>query len=325
MFASSRTGRAMVAGLASMILLTSGGPDLTAHASRGDEVSEVSFRMNSEGHMVVPVRVNGFAAEDSIFDTGATFPLIDSRTADRSGIERPPEDAKRVFVLSLTGYNDHAVIQIDKLSVGTLQVSNLPAALSERSYVDGVDNVLPASAFPGDVVDIDFEEKVISYYSGRPKRLRDRVIGRTRLILRDGLYYINVRLNGKPALALVDTGSSVTYINSAYAREARASTHAEKTKILQGIAGVNPDASVANVRNLSMGGFRFRKLNVIVSDPQLFEHLGLADTPAMVIGTDVLSSFRVQIDRRREKLVLSPLNVSRPRSYSTPTISVRAR
>ena len=42
-------------------------------------------------------------------------------------------------------------------------------------------------------------------------------------------------------------------------------------------------------------------------DPPVFEHLGIADQPKIVIGLDFLRKFRFQIDRKSQKVVFGRL------------------
>lgn len=44
---------------------------------------------------------------------------------------------------------------------------------------------------------------------------------------------------------------------------------------------------------------------MVVADPAMFDNLGLRDEPAMLLGLDLLSLFRVQIDRRRGYIFLT--------------------
>jgi predicted aspartyl protease len=121
----------------------------------------------------------------------------------------------------------------------------------------------------------------------------------------NGLIFVDVRINGRKGRALVDTGSSVTFINRRFAEQSHTRTNQEKTKILQGATGGDQSLRIASVRMLAIGDYRMSGVDILVSDPPLFKYLGLEQEPAMVLGMDLLSSFRLQIDRRRQRVVLS--------------------
>ena len=44
--------------------------------------------------------------------------------------------------------------------------------------------------------------------------------------------------------------------------------------------------------------------DIPVLETEMFAELGLGDEPVMVLGMDLLEHFRVQIDQRRQKLIL---------------------
>jgi hypothetical protein len=79
----------------------------------------------------------------------------------------------------------------------------------------------------------------------------------------------------------------------------------EKTQILQGATGGDQSLRVSSARLFALGDYRVARVDVLVSDPPLFEYLGMHEEPAMVLGLDLLSSFRMQIDRRRQRIILS--------------------
>ena len=174
-----------------------------------------------------------------------------------------------------------------------------------RLDVPGATNVLPANAFEGDVIDFDFENQRVMVYNGRPDRSAYLVPSIQRYEEVDGLLFIDVRINGKKGRALIDTGSSVTYINSRFATDSGTTANEEKTQMLLGATGGDQSLRVASARMMNIGDYRIAKVDILVTDPPLFEFLGLGEEPAMVLGLDLLSTFRVQIDRRRGRLLLS--------------------
>ena len=117
--------------------------------------------------------------------------------------------------------------------------------------------------------------------------------------------FVDVRINGKSGRAIVDTGSNISYVNSAFAGLAQMRTNEEKTQLLQGATGGDARVRVATARKMALGNFYFSGADLMVADPFLFESLGVTEEPAMVLGLDYLSLFTVQFDRRQNRMVLS--------------------
>tara|TARA_R110000782_G_scaffold72885_1_gene145776 strand:- start:1071 stop:2045 length:975 start_codon:yes stop_codon:yes gene_type:complete len=262
----------------------------------------IPFDMNPSGHMVVPLRINDAAQAIGVIDTAATYAMIDGATASAAGV--PPPDELSVNVLGLEGLQAFPVVHIGSLSAGNTRIDAFPAALSRRIAVTGIHNVVPLTALEGDVVDFDFDEGRVLVYNGRPDTSTELSSSRMKMHIRQGLWFAEVRLNGIKGLALIDTGSSISYVNSRFADAAGARPNDEKTQTLRGITGGNVAIRVATARKFTLGQHRVTGPDLIVADPALFSHLGMDDEPAMVLGLDYLSIFRVQLDRRRGYLVL---------------------
>jgi predicted aspartyl protease len=262
----------------------------------------IPFNMTPSGHMVVPLRINGSAEAVGVIDTAATYAMIDGATASAAGV--PPPDELSVNVLGLEGPQIFPVVHVDSLSTGNTRIEAFPAALSRRIAVAGIHNVVPLTALEGDVVDFDFDEGRVLVYDGRPDRSTGLSSSRMRMHFRQGLWFAEVKMNGVKGLALIDTGSSISYVNSRFAEAAGAKPNDEKTQTIRGITGGNVAIRVATARKFTLGNHRVTGPDLVVADPALFTHLGMADEPAMVLGLDYLSIFRVQLDRRRGYLVL---------------------
>jgi predicted aspartyl protease len=266
----------------------------------------IPFEINELDHMVVEIEINGLESTTAVIDTAATFPMLDSRTAASGGVPAPGRDPRRVTVLGLNGAREYPVVRIDAVRMGNLSLTAIDAAYSEDLDVPGAAaNVLPSAAFPGDILEMNFAEQVISVYDGRPDRSSSGASGRINYSLQDGLMFVEMRINGKPGRGMIDTGSNISYVNSAFAERAEMRTDDEKSQLLQGATGGGTFVRVATARRFSFGDFYFSGADLLVADPFLFESLGLAEEPAMVLGLDYLSLFTVQFDRRRSQMVLT--------------------
>ena len=286
-----------------------------------NERQVIPFEINDQNHMVVELSVNDGGYTTGIIDTAATFPMIGADTARLAGLPELEENPTLVDVLGVTGRQLYPVVQIDQLTVGNVRKTDLRVALNTKFNVAGAANVLPANAFEGDVIDFDFENQRIMVYDGRPDRSAYLLPSRMKLEEDDGLWFTEVRINGRKGRALIDTGSSVTYINSRFATDSRTTANEEKTQTLQGATGGDQSLRVASARVFMMGDFRMSRVDILVTDPPLFEYLGLGEEPAMVLGLDLLSSFRMQIDRRYNRLILSLPDTRR----NTRRINLNAR
>ncbi|MEQ9506336.1 MAG: aspartyl protease family protein [Hyphomonas sp.] len=266
----------------------------------------IPFHISELEHMVVRLEINGNTVTTGVIDTAATFPMVDSRTAIQSGVAAPDLESEKVSILGVNGAKIYPVVRLDSVKTGNVRLGALDAAYSRDLDIPGTAaNVLPSSAFPGDVLEFDFRNQQISVYDGRPDRPKSNQYDSVPYKLDGGLMFVEIRINGRKGRGLIDTGSNLTYVNSAFADLADLATNAEKTQLLRGATGGDESLRVATARRVTLADFNFEKADLFVADPELFTLLGLRDEPVMVIGLDLLSSFKVQFDRRRSRIILS--------------------
>ncbi len=266
----------------------------------------IPFEISEHEHMIVELEINDRTRTTGVVDTAATFPMVDSREVAGSGVLPPDAASRRVNILGVNGERLYPVVQIASIDIGSLRLGALEAAYSEDMDVPGAAaNVLPVSAFPGDVLEFNFEDGLISLYDGRPENDRSRYSETLPFTVDGGLIFIPVQINGKTGRALVDTGSNLSYVNSAFARFANMKRDEDNTRRLLGITGDSADLWVVDVRKIRFADFFIENPKLMVSDPVLLEKIGLEDEPVMVLGLDLLSRFQVQFDRRRGRVILS--------------------
>lgn len=284
------------------VLVLAAAPAFAAGAAR----TIIPFEISEHQHMIVELEINDRTRTTGVVDTAATFAMVDSREVAGSGVVPPDATSRQVNILGVNGERLYPVVRIGTVDLGALRLNALDAAYSEDMDVPGAAaNVLPVSAFPGDVLELDFEDGLISLYDGRPEINRSRYSDSLPFMIEDGLIFIPVRINGKTGRALVDTGSNLSYVNSAFARFAGMKRDEDNTRRLLGITGDSADLSVVSVRKIRFADFFIENPKLMVSDPVLLEKLGLEDEPVMVLGLDLLSRFQVQFDRRRGRVILS--------------------
>ena len=276
---------------------------LLAHAA---ERLVIPFHISELEHMVVRLEINGTTVTTGVVDTAATFAMVDSRTAIQSGVAAPDAESEKVSILGVNGAKTYPIVRLDSVKTGNVRLGALEAAYSRDLDIPGTAaNVLPSSAFPGDVLEFDFRNRLISVYDGRPDRPTTTYHDSVPYKLDGGLMYVDIRINGRKGRALIDTGSNLTYVNSAFANLAKLTTNFEKTQLLQGATGGDQSVRIATARKVTLADFNFEGADLFVTDPELFNLLGLKDEPVMVIGLDLLSEFKVQFDRRRNRIILS--------------------
>ncbi len=283
---------------------------LSASAAASEDLV-IPFQFSRSGHIATGIIIDGEVEATAVIDTGANFPMIGANAAAAAGII-VPDETNQIAVLGMGGVEDRPLIEVGRLEIAGVLFEAMPAALQTNNRFPGPPNVLPVTAFDGRTVDFDFQQRRISLYDGPPRRVRDR---RSRLELRtiDGIYFAKVQLNRTTGWAMIDTGSNITYVNSAFA-DVAGGLRQEQELALEGVTDGEEVARTLKVRRLGLGRHGVEDFEVLVADPPIFSYLGLSEEPAMILGLDALVGFRVQIDRQRNQLILSVPENGRGRS-----------
>jgi Aspartyl protease len=297
---SSFTQRAALFSLLIGLLL----PYSLPAAANANTRQVIPFEMDSQDRLVTELSFENGATATAVIDTAATLPMIGGATARSADAGVILGNEQFVEVLGLGGPEVFPLIDLPSLGAGSVALERVAVALDSRIAVSGVSNVLPISALVGDVVDFDFDEGRVTAYDRRPEGRMREILCKRPLEVRNGLYFVKVTINGRRGLALIDTGSTITYMNSTFAAHAGTKVNEEETKRLLGITGDDFDMHVARVSRFELDEVDMTGFDMVVSDPALFEYLGMADEPVMILGMDFLSQFRVQIDRKNNLLYL---------------------
>lgn len=193
-------------------------------------------------------------------------------------------------------------VRLDRLETAGREFDRLSAFRLPPSPIDelGVDGVLGADVLAGHVLEIDVPRRFWALHPAGWEPGSAAPVARIPFTLDDGLApRFAVLVDGTSIDAILDTGARGTILNWA-AAEAIGIAQDDPALIRKGeVRGV----TAHTVRNAS---YRFDRLEigaVTVDDPELhiadlpiFQVLGAADSPAMILGIDQLSRHRIIVD-----------------------------
>src|SRR5271165_4001626 len=228
----------------------------------------------AEGHLSVPVFVNGAGPYPFLLDTGADSSGVYQWFADQARLPRNGTET--------SGSGMTSTIRVPEYRVRTFEmdghkINNIVAyALPSRHHSGRLAGILGNDFMDKTVTVFDFPCRRVEILSnpafapavagkGLPPIAAYRVAGET-------LLSFPIRLNGAEGVALLDTGNRLTKINTRFARA----------------AGVKLSS---------------RKFHAAVIDlPSLKESYG--DKPAMIIGVDLLQRVRLIYEHSQNRFWL---------------------
>jgi hypothetical protein len=159
----------------------------------------------------------------------------------------------------------------------------------------GAQGILGVDALADRRIMMDFESNSITLEDAtRPEKIGPDeivVIGRRR---HGQLILTQVRVDGIPIYALIDTGSDVTIGNIALLEKVAGSRHPPDQigLILNSVTGRSMPATGVLMTRIDIGELRIHNLRVAFADVAPFAVFGLADRPALLLGTDALRGLK---------------------------------
>ncbi|HXG98881.1 MAG TPA: retroviral-like aspartic protease family protein [Sphingomicrobium sp.] len=250
--------------------------------------------------MTVEVLVNGRGPYRFLVDSGADSSVLGLRIA--RDLQLP--QGTPVVLNGMTGSARVGRVLVNELSLGQSTIRNLELpALLERDL--GGEGIVGIDALVGQRLMMDFEKRLIKAEDARqPALVLDGEIVVTARRHRGQLILTQVRAAGLPVEAVVDTGSEITIGNLAL-RDKLIRRNRDKfiTVIATGVTGVSINLQVARIGELRLGSVTLRNVPMAFADVPPFYVFGLSNQPALLLGTDLLETFRrVSLDFRRRKV-----------------------
>lgn len=253
-----------------------------------------------ETRLSVEVSINGRGPYRFIVDSGADSSAVGLAIAKQ--LELPL--GTPAILNGMTGRNLVDRVSVDSLTVGptTIHHLQLPAL---REVDMGGEGMVGIDALVQQRLMMDFDKHLIKVEDARTP-VQDRpgdivVIARRQ---RGQLILAEVRASDQRLDAIIDTGSEVTVGNNALRdkllRKNRATV---RTLDMIGVTGEMIKVQLAVIDELQLGPILLRNVPIAFADLPPFKMFGLADQPALMLGTDILENFRrVSLDFRARKV-----------------------
>ena len=250
--------------------------------------------------MLVNVDVNGKGPYKFFVDSGADRSVISQLLAERMALPIGPS----VLLHSTGGEHRMNTVKIGSLHVGGSEIHDIDApALPERFL--GADGMLGIDALVDQRLTLDFEAKtVVVQDTHRPQPVAgpDEVIVTARR--RNGQLILTQATAGVPIAAVIDTGTEITVGNEILRQRLLRNRHGPimKTTLIS-VTGDSVIVDLLPLPELRIGDLVLHDVLIAFADIAPFRLFGLDKEPAILLGTDILQSFRrVSLDFRRRKV-----------------------
>jgi hypothetical protein len=253
-----------------------------------------------ETRLTVEVKVNGRGPYNFIVDSGADTTVVGLRIANQLDLPL----GRPVLLNAMTARNIVDRVRVGELTLGTHRIENLELpALSEADL--GGQGMIGIDSLVSQRLMMDFEKRLIRVEDGRTRYIpQPGEIVVTAIRRRGQLILTKVKAAGLPLEAVIDTGTEISIGNLALRDKLiRGNRNKFVTIPVTGVTGVTVDVQLAKIGELRLGSIVLQDVPIAFADLPPFEVFGLSKEPALLLGTDVLETFRrVSLDFRARKV-----------------------
>jgi predicted aspartyl protease len=250
--------------------------------------------------MTIAITVNGSGPYRFVVDSGADSSVIGRRIAAALALPQ----GSPVTLNGMTGSSIVPRVFVDELGLGPVTVSNLELPVLAEADMGG-DGMLGIDALAEERLMMDFEKRLITVEdASKPPPRMDGEIVVTARRRRGQLILTQAKANGRAIEAVIDTGTEITIGNSALRNEIirRRSGKFEKV-LVTGVTGVTVEMEIARVREIRLGSVILRDVPIAFADVPPFEVFGMTEKPSLLLGTDLMETFRrISLDFKARKV-----------------------
>ncbi|HYG46837.1 MAG TPA: aspartyl protease family protein [Allosphingosinicella sp.] len=253
-----------------------------------------------ETRLTVEVRVNGRGPYQFVVDSGADTSVVGLRIA--RDLQLPL--GTPVTLNNMTDRNIVDRVHVESLSLGPSTIRDLQLPALREQDLGGA-GMIGIDALARQRLMMDFEKRLIRVEdASRPVRSHPGDIVVTARLQRGQLILTEVKAGRLTLDAVIDTGSQITIGNSALRDKLiRRRLGKFRTVTATGVTGTTVELQIAQVGELRLGPVVLRNVPMAFADVPPFEVFGLADKPALLLGTDLLETFRrISLDFRARKV-----------------------
>jgi predicted aspartyl protease len=253
------------------------------------------------GRIWAPVMINGKGPYRLVLDTGANSSAVIQSVVANLGV---PFNEKKVRLHGVTGSAVVQTIQAESMEIGDLFLdgARLPVV---ADVFGGAEGILGTKGLQDKRIFIDFGNDLIQITKSRNQAPPIGFIRLPITVTRGQLLMFDIRIGNIKTKAILDTGAQQTLGNNAL-REAL--IRRSREGVDQSIIGVTLDVQEGQaftVPPIGLGGIEIRNMRVTFGEMFIFDKWNMNDTPALLVGMDVIGSLdKLVIDYRQRELHL---------------------
>lgn len=253
------------------------------------------------------VHLNGHGPFLFLVDTATSHTVVVPALRERLALPEAPGPATNV--ITAAGSVRSHIYRVSEIATAGVIVEGGRAVVVDLPPRFGVSGVLGADFLQNFTVDLNLGLRKLTLYpegthvqGGGLQRLRGRLNGW-------GFIVVPAQVENIAVSAIFDSGAEFTVANPALAtmtqRTVKVIARVSENKIVDA-ARKRDWAETVGFSRIALGPISWRQRQIMIADMRVFEQIGLARSPAIFVGMDLMAGRRVVLDYAGAALALSP-------------------
>lgn len=289
---------------------------LTASQAEAVLPAEQPYHFDYHGRLTTDVYLNGQGPFRFLIDTASSRSLIYEHVRQRLNLTR--SQPGRMTVYGINDVADVMPVMPGELQVAGESVSGLTMGVLPETDPSGPDGILGVDVLARYFVVLDRNAMRIKLLEPGKASLHEyRGWWEAELIPRPlkkfdiQFWYLKARFNGSIITSLFDLGANLTMLNWGAAERLGAHrAHYEHfgppPALLQDVLGKEAPAIRVDGLDVALSGKAWRRQSAIVADAPVFGYFDMEETPAAIVGLELLRNSSMAIDFQGHRLYLGP-------------------
>jgi hypothetical protein len=225
-----------------------------------------------------------------------------------------PSTTAPILLNGITGSAQVNWVTVERLQAGDLTLQEQMLPVVSGSMMAGADGILGAAGLTTKTLMVDFQHNRVAIARSIGGAVRAQATKIHALRLTYGLITVETRVGGVKVLAVIDTGSERTLGNLALRNKLYARNRPGATVQVTTVYGATEETEPGEIRtapSIALEGLRMNDVKIIYGDFHIFKVWKMEDSPAMIIGMDVLGTVpALGIDFEKQDLYVTGIPAS---------------
>jgi len=287
--------------------------DVLTHAN----VVQFPYEKTINGHLLIPVSLNGKRESFFAIDTGATKSVIFNETS--ASLNLTQQEQPEILVHGLVKMEDRPVVTLARLEIGHQKFFDINVAVLEdrkrfKKSGRNIEGLIGLDILSRFRLYLDADNQQLYFIPGSVPEIKKPSKWKSIPLVdnpykNDGrdLKFFIADFDGRKSPVLLDSGSAMNFMNwesAQHPKIRRLKKRLRKQWVIEGATGTFDPKIYVNFEGFYSGDKYWHQQNFVVSDLSSLDILGISGKPFAIAGIGMLAADSFYLDFANNRLFL---------------------